>query len=74
MERDWVLSLRDQCLEANVKFFFKEWDGRKTHELCRELDGQTWEEVPSGRIDPAAGMSLLKAACEAVESLAPPTK
>lgn len=43
---DWVRSLRDQCREAGVPFFFKRWsDG--TH----LIDGQEWRQMPdlSGR-------------------------
>ncbi len=25
MQLDWVLSLRDQCVQAGVPFFFKQW-------------------------------------------------
>jgi protein gp37 len=24
---EWVADIRDQCLEAGVPFFFKQWDG-----------------------------------------------
>src|SRR5262249_10135704 len=27
IEANWVRSIRDQCLAANVKFFFKQWGG-----------------------------------------------
>lgn len=44
MHPDWVRSLRDQCQEAGVPFFFKGMteNGRKT----RLLDGREWSEVP----------------------------
>ena len=41
MNIDWARSLRDQCIEANVPFFFKK-DGFGRH----ELDGQIWEQFP----------------------------
>ena len=45
---DWVRSLRDQCQEAGVPFFFKKfgkyWPVLKTH--TRLLDGREWNEVP----------------------------
>lgn len=31
MERDWIRGLRDQCVEASVPFFFKQW-GEWVHE------------------------------------------
>ncbi|WP_245983182.1 DUF5131 family protein [Lentzea flaviverrucosa] len=28
MAADWATDIRDQCLAANVPFFFKQWGGR----------------------------------------------
>ena len=42
----WVLDLRDQCVEANVPFFFKQWGGRTPKAGGRELEGRTWDEMP----------------------------
>lgn len=47
MDPDWVRSLRDQCVEAGVPFFFKQWGGRTPKAGGRELDGRTWDEYPS---------------------------
>lgn len=41
MELDWARSLRDQCQEAGIPFFFKR-DSQGNH----ELDGRVWEEFP----------------------------
>ena len=46
MHPDWVRSLRDQCVAANVPFFFKQWGGRTPKAGGRELDGHTWDEFP----------------------------
>jgi protein gp37 len=53
MHPDWVRSIRSQCEEAGVKFFFKQWgshgyDGvRRSKSLNgRELDGRTWSDSP----------------------------
>jgi protein gp37 len=46
MQREWISSLRDQCLEQNVRFFFKQWGGVQRKRAGRELDGRTWDEVP----------------------------
>jgi protein gp37 len=27
MQEEWVTSIRDQCLAACVRFFFKQWGG-----------------------------------------------
>lgn len=46
MEEEWVTSLRDQCLDANVPFFFKQWGGVNKKRTGRELEGQTWDQMP----------------------------
>ena len=43
---DWVRSIRDQCLESQTAFFFKQWGGRTPKQNGRELDGRTWNEYP----------------------------
>ena len=43
---DWVRSIRDQCIEADVPFFFKQWhDDAGKHEMPL-LDGVRWGQVP----------------------------
>jgi protein gp37 len=46
MEESWVKSIRDQCIEQNVAFFFKQWGGVRKHLHGRELEGRTWDEYP----------------------------
>jgi protein gp37 len=43
----WVLEIRDQCLDAGVPFFFKQWGGTRKKKSGRELDGRTWDEMPA---------------------------
>lgn len=43
----WVRSLRDQCREADVPFFFKQWGGRTAKAGGRTLDGRTWDQMPN---------------------------
>lgn len=43
---DWVRDIRDQCIEAEVAFFFKQWGGNTPKVGGRELDGRTWDEYP----------------------------
>jgi len=47
MKESWVRSLRDQCLAADVPFFFKQWGGIQKHRTGRELDGRIWDEMPN---------------------------
>jgi hypothetical protein len=42
----WVTEIRDQCLDARVPFFFKQWGGTRKKKAGRELEGRTWDEMP----------------------------
>ncbi|MFC8847711.1 MULTISPECIES: DUF5131 family protein [unclassified Micromonospora] len=42
----WVRQLRDQCQADEVAFFFKQWGGRTPKAGGRDLDGETWDEMP----------------------------
>jgi protein gp37 len=42
----WVEAIRDQCVEAGVAFFFKQWGGRTPKANGRLLHGRTWDEKP----------------------------
>lgn len=58
MDPEWARSLRDQCVEAGVPFFFKQWGeweywegdyvkvGKKA--AGRLMDGREWNEAPNG--------------------------
>lgn len=43
---DWIREIRDQCVEAGVPFFFKQWGGITPKAGGNELDGRTWFEYP----------------------------
>lgn len=50
MDIDWARSVRDQCVAAQVPFFFKQTGGLRP-ETGVELDGRTWEQFPDpGRV------------------------
>jgi protein gp37 len=36
MEQSWVAKIREQCLEAGVPFFFKQWGG--VYKKRRDVD------------------------------------
>jgi protein gp37 len=44
MHKDWVRSIRDQCINASVRFHFKQWGGTNKKRAGRTLDGRTWDE------------------------------
>jgi protein gp37 len=46
IHRDWIVRLRDQCAEAKVPFFFKQWGGTRKHLTGNELDGVVHQELP----------------------------
>ena len=46
MNASWVSDIRDQCQEAGVAFFFKQWGGVFKSRTGRELAGRTWDEMP----------------------------
>ena len=46
MRAEWVTSIRDQCIEAGVPFFFKQWGGVRKGTTGRDLDGRTHDDVP----------------------------
>lgn len=46
MDPSWVRVIRDQCIAANVPFFFKQWGGTNKKAAGRELDGRTWDQLP----------------------------
>ena len=43
----WVTDIRDQCIEARVAFFFKQWGGRTPKAGGRLLGGAVWDEMPA---------------------------
>ncbi len=47
LEKKWVISIRDQCRQAHVPFFFKQWGGFQKSKAGRKLDGKTHDELPA---------------------------
>jgi len=52
MQPDWVTNVQQQCSHAKVPFFFKQWGGVRKSVTGRELDGRTFDEMPSIRRKP----------------------
>jgi protein gp37 len=46
MKKEWVLQVRDQCRDADVPFFFKQWGGVRKSAAGRKLNGKTYDEFP----------------------------
>ena len=51
----WVTTLRDECVAANVPFFFKQWGGRTPKAGGRELEGREWDQMPGWGAHPSVG-------------------
>ena len=47
MREEWVLSIRDLCLQARVPFFFKQWGGVRKKRNGRSLQGRTYDAYPT---------------------------
>lgn len=47
MDERWVLEIREECQRQHVPFFFKQWGGVRKSQTGRELEGQTWDEMPA---------------------------
>jgi len=49
VREEWILDLRDRCLDEGVAFFFKQWGGVRSKTGGRLLQGRTWDEMPEPR-------------------------
>ena len=46
MRESWVLDIQQQCTDAGVAFFFKQWGGPNKKATGRLLQGKTFDEMP----------------------------
>jgi hypothetical protein len=46
MKEAWVESIRRQCADAQVAFFFKQWGGVQKSKNGRLLNERTYDEMP----------------------------
>ena len=46
IEKEWVIDIRNQCQQADVPFFFKQWGGQNKKQTGRTLEGRTWDNLP----------------------------
>jgi protein gp37 len=52
MELKWVDSIRKQCGQSGVPFFFKQWGGVQKKRFGRKLHGRTYDSMPPRQISP----------------------
>ncbi len=46
IQEEWAIGIREQCVEAAVPFFFKQWGGFNKKKKGRLLQGKIWDEMP----------------------------
>jgi protein gp37 len=46
MAEEWAIEIRDQCRDAKVAFFFKQWGGIRPKSGGRSLRGREWNQYP----------------------------
>lgn len=68
MRKEWVLSIRNQCQNAGVPFFFKQWGGVRKSAAGRKLDGKTYDEFPRRMVHPIPQPSECLALAEMIEA------
>jgi protein gp37 len=47
VREEWLVDLRDRCVDEGVAYFFKQWGGIRPKSGGRLLDGREWNEMPS---------------------------
>jgi len=67
LQKEWVLSLRDQCKRNKVAFFFKQWGGVRKSTTGRRLDGKTYDEFPRQVQNPVAPAETCRAMAVEIE-------
>lgn len=46
IEKEWAISVRDNCTSSDVPFFFKQWGGPNKKKTGKILDGKVWNQFP----------------------------
>jgi protein gp37 len=46
MKKEWVIEIKDKCLDSRVPFFFKQWGGVNKKKRGRLLEGRIWNQMP----------------------------
>lgn len=70
LRQEWVESIRHQCDEAAVPFFFKQWGGVRKGRAGRQLNGRTYDELPPLHPSPVPDSGLRASLIAQVERTA----
>lgn len=46
MKQEWVIEIKERCLERNTAFFFKQWGGTNKKKTGNLLNGKKYLEMP----------------------------
>ena len=46
MQKEWAIDIKNQVVDKNTPFFFKQWGGRDKQKGGRIIEGRTWDEYP----------------------------
>ncbi|MFA5848855.1 MAG: phage Gp37/Gp68 family protein [Bacteroidales bacterium] len=46
IKEEWVLGIKEQCQNANVAFYFKQWGGTNKKKAGKMLEGKVYNEMP----------------------------
>jgi len=58
IKQEWVLNIKEQCENAGVPFFFKQWGGVRKKEAGRLLEGKIFDDMPERtQVEPASSAS-----------------
>jgi len=68
MKKEWVISLRNQCVESHVPFFFKQWGGVRKATAGRKLEGRIYDQFPGRTQNPVLGAETCKALAAEIET------
>lgn len=58
MEKEWVVSILEQCYKAGVLFFFKQWGGYPKSQHGRALNGRTYDAMPQRSVVAIPGSKI----------------
>lgn len=47
MDLQWVIDVRNLCIECAVPFFFKQWGGVRKKMAGRKLENRVWNQMPA---------------------------
>ena len=46
IKEEWVIDIREQCKNANIAFYFKQWGGTNKKKAGKVLQGEIYNEMP----------------------------